>query len=130
MVGEELVDLHITDLSGQFDYSELWEPHIRTCDCVLLIYDITSGDSFQEIRMFQEHICSIRIEKHLPFILVGKKCDLYRRREVSSTEGHELAEEIGCPFFEASAKERFNVDEVFHEAVRKTRRSSHWNKLS
>ena len=130
MVDEELVDLHITDLSGQFDYSELWEPHIRTCDCFLLIYDITSGDSFREIRMFQEHICSIRIDKNLPFILVGNKCDLYHRREVSSTEGHELAKEIGCPFFEASAKRRVNVDEVFHEAVRKTRSPFHWIRLS
>ena len=130
MVDEELVDLHITDLSGQFDYSELWKPHIRTCDCVLLIYDITSGDSFREIRIFQDHICSIRIDKHLPFILVGNKCDLSNTREVSSTQGHDLAKEIGCPFFEASAKARVNVEEVFHEAVRKTRSSSHRNKLS
>ena len=91
--------------------------------------DITLGDSFREIRMFQKYICSIRIDEHLPLILVGNKCDLYDEREVSSTEGHELAKEIGCPFFEASAEERVNVDEIFNEAVRKTRSYSHWNKL-
>ena len=61
---------------------------------------------------------------------MGNKCDLYHSREVSSTEGHELAKEIGCPFFEASAKQRVNVEEVFHEAVRKTRNSFHWIQLS
>ena len=115
--------MNITDLSGQLEYSELWEQHIPTCDCFLLIYSITSRHSFQEIRMFQEHICRIRNEKYLPFILVGNKCDLASEREVSSTEGYELANEIGCPFFEASAKQRKNVDEVFHEAVRETRRN-------
>lgn len=105
------------------EYSELWEQHIRTCDCYLLIYSITSRVSFQEIRTFEEHICRIRNEKYLPFILIGNKCDLAYKREVSSTEGYELANEIGYPFFEASAKQRINVDEVFYEAVRETRRN-------
>lgn len=122
LVDEELVDLDITDISGQLEYSELWEQHIRTCDCFLLIYSITSRRSFQEIRTFQEHIFRIRHEEYLPFILVGNKCDLACKREVSSTEGYELANEIGCPFFETSAKQRINVEEVFHEAVRETRR--------
>lgn len=122
MIDEELVDLDITDLSGQLEYSELWDQHIRTCDCFLLIYSITSRLSFQEIHNFQEHICRIRNEKYLPFILVGNKCDLAYGREVSSTEGYELANEIGCPFFEASAKNGTNVDKVFHQAVRETRR--------
>ena len=121
MIDEELVDLDITDISGQSEYSELWQQNISTCDCFLLIYSITSRHSFQEIRTFQEQICRIRNEKYIPFVLVGNKCDL-AYREVSSTEGHELANEIGCPFFEASAKKRINVDEIFHEAVRETRR--------
>ena len=124
MIDEELVDLNITDISGQSEYTELWERHISACDCFLLIYSITSRHSFQEIRTFQEQICRIRNEKYIPFILVGNKCDLaYKgKREVSSTEGYELALKIGCPFFEASAKKRINVDEIFHEAVRETRR--------
>ncbi len=123
MIDEELVDLNITDFSGQLEYSELWAQHISTCDCILLIYSITSRLSFQEIRTFQEHICRIRNDEHLAFVLVGNKCDLAYEREVSSTEGYDLANEIGCPFFEASAKQRVNVDETFHEAVRETRRS-------
>ena len=122
MIDEELVDLNITDISGQLEYSELREQHISTCDCFLLIYSITSRHSFQEIRTFQEHICRIRNKKYIPFILVGNKCDLAYQREVSSTEGYKLANEIGCPFFEASAKKRINVEEIFHEAVRETRR--------
>ena len=112
----------ITDISGQLEYSELWDQHISTCDCFLLIYSITSRHSFQEIRMLWEHICRIRKGKYIPFILVGNKCDRAHAREVSSKEGYGLADEIGCPFFEASAKQRINVDEIFHEAVRETRR--------
>ena len=122
LIDEELVDLNITDISGQLEYSELWDHHISLCDCFLLIYSVTSRHSFQEIRMFQEHICRIRTGKHIPFVLVGNKCDLAYEKEVSWLEGYALATEFGCPFFEASASHRKNVDEIFHEAVRETSR--------
>jgi len=36
---------------------------------------------------------------------------------VETARGQELADEINCPFFEISAKERINIDECFHELL-------------
>ncbi|KAM7266729.1 hypothetical protein ACFE04_004626 [Oxalis oulophora] len=45
--------------------------------------------------------------------LVGSKCDLARKREVSTEEGQQFAKEHGLLFIEASAKTCLNVDQAF-----------------
>ena len=50
------------------------------------------------------------------------QCDLENNREVSKGEGELLAREWQCPFFETSAKLRVNIDETFHELVRRMKR--------
>jgi GTPase KRas protein len=60
----------------------------------------------------------------VPIVLVGNKIDLEGSREVSTEEGTELAKKLGCPFVEASAKARINVDEGFLQVVREIRRIS------
>lgn len=57
-----------------------------------------------------------------PQVVCGNKCDLASSREVSTREGLEFAQTIGCPFFETSAKMNINVQEAMHELVRQTPR--------
>ena len=57
-------------------------------------------------------ICSAQV----PIVLVGNKCDI-PEREVTKEQGQALAQSVGVPYFESSAKERLNVDESFHELV-------------
>ena len=46
------------------------------------------------------------------------KVDMETHREVPTVEGMALAQFWNCPFVEASAKNRTNVNEVFAEIVR------------
>lgn len=52
---------------------------------------------------------------------MGNKCDLEDRRQVTKTEGEDLARSWGVPFFEASAKLRINVENCFYQLVREIR---------
>ena len=54
----------------------------------------------------------------VPIVVVGNKCDLEMRREVTRSEGERLGALWGCLFMEASALQRINVDEPFLEIVR------------
>lgn len=45
-------------------------------------------------------------------MLIGNKCDLEHRRQVSPDEGKKFAEENGLMFLETSAKTAHNVEEV------------------
>jgi Ras-related protein Rab-2A len=48
----------------------------------------------------------------MTIMLIGNKCDLDARRQVSFEEGERFAKENGLIFTETSAKTAFNVEEV------------------
>ena len=53
-----------------------------------------------------------------PQYLVATKCDLVSQKVVDTARGQALANEFGMKFFETSAKEYINVDEVFNSMLR------------
>ncbi|KAF8945691.1 Ras- protein Rap-1b, partial [Haplosporangium bisporale] len=54
----------------------------------------------------------------VPIVLVGNKCDLDEDRAVVREKGDQLSLRWGMPFFETSARQRINVDEVFYALVK------------
>ncbi|CAF3254651.1 unnamed protein product [Rotaria socialis] len=79
---------------------------------IMLVYDITSEKSFDNIknwiRNIEEH-ASAEVER----MLIGNKCDMQDKRQVSREKGEHLATEYGIKFMETSAKGNINVDEAF-----------------
>lgn len=47
-------------------------------------------------------------------ILIGNKCDWEDKRVVSTERGQQLADELGIPFMEVSAKSNINVEKAFY----------------
>ena len=65
------------------------EQYMRTGEGFLLVYSITSRQSFEEILTFEQQILRVKDKDYFPMIVVGNKCDLEGEREVS-TEGSYL----------------------------------------
>lgn len=57
----------------------------------------------------------------LPMVIVGTKSDLIGEREVTRDVMTQLSTIWGCPFYETSAKNNWNVNEVFDEIVKQMR---------
>lgn len=47
-------------------------------------------------------------------ILIGNKCDWEEKRAVSTERGQQLADELGIPFMEVSAKGNINIEKAFY----------------
>ena len=47
-------------------------------------------------------------------ILIGNKCDWEEKRVISTQRGQQLADELGIPFLEVSAKSNINVEKAFY----------------
>jgi len=121
---------------------------MRTGEGFLLVYSITSRNSFEEISTFHQQILRVKDQDSFPVIVVANKCDLEYERQVGMNgtdvleefpashtlvhlnahpEGRDLAKHFGCKFIETSAKQRINVDEAFSNLVREIRK---YNKVS
>ncbi|KAI4132981.1 MAG: hypothetical protein LQ338_000449 [Usnochroma carphineum] len=127
VIDEEVALLDVLDTAGQEEYSAMREQYMRTGEGFLLVYSITSRQSFEEILTFQQQILRVKDKDYFPIIIVGNKCDLDAERQVSrkgkpSLQGEDLARSFGCAFIETSAKSRINVENAFYNLVREIRR--------
>lgn len=128
VIDDEVALLDVLDTAGQEEYSAMREQYMRTGEGFLLVYSITSDQSFEEIRTFQQQILRVKDKDptdYFPMVVVGNKCDLESEREVPRQDGEALAKQFGCPFVETSAKTRTNVDKAFFDLVREIR---HYNR--
>jgi len=114
--------LDVLDTAGQEEYSAMREQYMRNGEGFLLVYSITSRNSFDEINTFYQQIRRVKDRDFFPMVLIANKCDLEQERQVSSQEGRDLAKSFSCTFIETSAKQRINVDEAFYNVVREIRR--------
>jgi GTPase KRas protein len=122
MIDDEVALLDVLDTAGQEEYSAMREQYMRTGEGFLLVYSITSRQSFEEIMTFQQQILRVKDKDYFPIILVGNKCDLESERQVSKEEGVQMARNFNCKYIETSAKSRINVDNAFFDLVREIRR--------
>ena len=122
MIDGEVALLDVLDTAGQEEYSAMREQYMRSSHGFVLVYSITSRQSFEEISTFQQQILRTKDKDYFPMIVVGNHCDRENEREVSKQEGEAIARSFGCRFAEASSKGRINVDTAFYDLVRDIRK--------
>mmetsp|Transcript_22447 Transcript_22447/g.88861 ORF Transcript_22447/g.88861 Transcript_22447/m.88861 type:complete len:110 (+) Transcript_22447:3-332(+) len=99
------------------------DQYMRSGEGFVIVFSLTSQHSFDEIRPFRDQILRAKDVDDVPIVLVGNKCDLVGQRQVLQSDIDELAKEFQCEYFEASAKNRVNVDESFFQLVREIRKA-------
>lgn len=140
----ELCDIAILDTYG-YRKEEWQEPsewtaeRISEVDGFVLAFDTTKYGALADIKGIYERVCEVKTQRLLrkntgpkqilkpaligrtkwPIVLVGNKCDDSAGRKLLLSECRRVAQELGCKFFEASAKDNINIEEVFAELTRR-----------
>lgn len=114
--------IDILDTAGQEDYAAIRDNYFRSGEAFLCVFSILEQESLLATEELREQVLRVKNDdKTIPFLLVGNKIDLDDRRAVSQEAAAAMAQEWGVPYIETSAKTRHNVDQVFHELIRKIR---------
>ena len=111
-LGSRSVKLQMWDTAGQERYRTITTAYYRGAQAVLMVYDVTSAESFENVARWMSDVKSVSSNSIV--VLVGNKRDK-KGRVTSTEEGAKLALSYGAMFVETSAKTGENIDGVFEE---------------
>ena len=109
------VKMKIWDTAGQERFKSMSVGVIKTVDGLILVYSITSQQSFKNLESWMKSLKDIADLPSKAVIIVGNKCDLQELRTVKYEEGKQYAEKLGYHFYETSAKTGENLKEAFDD---------------
>ena len=111
-------DIHLLlyDTAGQEKFRSLIPMYTRDANIILLVYDISSKDSFDHLPEWLRDLSNVKLDEVI-FALVGNKNDLEDKREVTTDEGLKYAEENNYIFEEISAKTGNGFSELFYKKI-------------
>ncbi|SPO28034.1 probable SEC4-like Rab/GTPase [Ustilago trichophora] len=114
------IKLQIWDTAGQERFRTITTAYYRGAMGILLVFDVTDQKSFENVRTWHANI-----EQHasegVSKILIGNKSDWEEKRAVTNEQAQELAQELGIPYIETSAKSNSNVEEAFFNLAREVK---------
>jgi len=110
------VTLQIWDTAGQERFQSLGSAFYRGADACVLVFDITSSDSFSHINSWKDEFEVQAGQKDV--VLLGNKADLAEKRAVFQRGAQSWCQKQGrddapIQYFETSAKDSTNVEQAF-----------------
>lgn len=114
------VKLQVWDTAGQERFKTITTAYYRGAMGILLVYDVCDQKSFDDIHSWYSNVQQ-HASENVVLILVGNKSDMNDKRVISTEQGQALADELGIPFIEASAKTNDNVEETFFSLARRVK---------
>ncbi|CAG9336263.1 unnamed protein product [Blepharisma stoltei] len=114
-----VIRLSMWDTAGEERYMSLIPMYLPNSDEVVIVFDVTNRKSFEDIENWISFVNSA-IRDPMIFV-VGNKIE--EDRVINFDEAHQKCSELGCFYFEVSAKFNVHVQELFLVMAKKTKTS-------
>ena len=115
-IDDRIIRFEIWDTAGQERYRSLAPMYYRGASCAIIVYDITSMDSFNGAKMWVNEIFTKT--RNCKIFLLGNKCDLDSEREIKEEDIENFIREQDIVHRLVSAKSDINIKETFDFVAR------------
>ena len=110
----KIIKLQIWDSAGQEKFRSLIPNYIRGSSLVFIVYDISNRKTFDNLQSWVDFVNNI---ENSNIVIIGNKIDLDSKREVTTEEGEKFCREKNYEFFEVSAKDDTNLNDMLFNSV-------------
>ncbi|EKE39952.1 hypothetical protein ENUP19_0052G0003 [Entamoeba nuttalli] len=115
-------NVQLWDTAGQEMFRSTTATYFRNRHCILFMFDVTNSESFTHIEDWMKVFYEIQNEdKKTLLVLVGNKNDMIAERQVSPEDAKDFAKSHNINYFECSAKENINIDNIIEFVIRELR---------
>ena len=111
--------VQIWDTAGQERFRSITKNYYKGAHGIVLIYDVTNKDTFENVRKWIKQIKE-EVDEKVSIILVGNKIDKEDQRVITKEQGESMAQEFGLTHYECSAKTGENVQQSLKDLVKTT----------
>ena len=132
MINNLNVLVKLWDTAGQERFKALTPNYFRNAEGVVLAYDVTNSESFENLKFWINSIKSNLGEKNIfiPIIIIGNKIDMEDMRDITKEDASKFAKENNYKYFETSAKTGEGVDEAIRDLVNQVLANSDKNEAA
>ena len=116
-INDRVIKMQIWDTAGHEKFRTITTSYYKSAHAIIVLYDITDETSFENIKNWMIDIDKFGKQGVLK-VLIGNKKDLEKKRKITKEAGESLANKYGINFFEVSAKDNINVEELFLETAK------------
>lgn len=111
------IKLQVWDTAGQERFRTITTAYYRGAMGIMLVYDVSNQKSFENISNWIRNI-EMHATQDVEMMILGNKCDISDKRQVSREKGEQLALQHSIKFMETSAKANINIEEAFTTLAR------------
>ncbi|CAD8053154.1 unnamed protein product [Paramecium sonneborni] len=114
--GDSQLTVQVWDTAGQERFRYIAPIYYRNAQGIPMVYSVVDRDSFNQVQTWMDYLKDQVDNQLISIILVANKCDL-ENRNVTTSEGQELAQLYSVKYYECSAKTGTQVKEMYQELV-------------
>ena len=110
----KIIKLQIWDSAGQEKFRSLIPNYIRGSSLVYIVYDISKRTTFDNLQSWIDFVNNI---ENSNIVVIGNKKDLKNEAQVTYEEGKKFCDDNNLQFFEVSAKDGTNINNMLFNSV-------------